>query len=242
MGRTSMVCALAVLASACYAEVGAGYFPAVKTHTVAETTVDADTSGLGLSVKVGFYLDVPLRWIRSAIGVGLVPAGTGPRAVLPTDGDNVGDHADELRVDVGVPWFWRRLQARATFATSTVTYTKVKRGAADEYIDMDAEGGGWFLGGSLSYVHRGSTLIGSLGVERRHMEMAPTGDPGLREVDYRATGVGVRFMIAWTPSGRFMQYYTPSDIRQSAVGANAGCYYRSSCDVDGHCTSSYYCP
>jgi hypothetical protein len=83
---------------------------------------------------------------------------------------------------------------------------------------MDAEGGGWFLGGSLSYVHRGSTLIGSLGVERRHMEMAPTGDPGLREVDYRATGVGVRFMIAWTPSGRFMQYYTPSDIRHRRSG------------------------
>lgn len=74
------------------------------------------------------------------------------------------------------------------------------------------------------------------------MEMAPTGDPNLREVDYRATGVGVRFMIAWTPSGRFMQYYTPSDIRPSAIGANAGCYYRESCDVDGHCTSRYVCP
>lgn len=242
MARPPLLCILAFATTACYAEVGAGYFPAVHTHTVTATTVDADTSGLGLSIKVGFYLDVPLRWIRSALGVGLVPAGTGPRAMLPADGENLGDHADELRVDVGVPWFWKRMQARVTVAASSVTYTKVKRGAADEYIDMDADGGGWFLGGSLSYVHRGSTLIGSLGVERRHMEMPPTGDPNLREVDYRATGVGVRFMIAWTPSGRWMKYYTPSEIRPSAIGANAGCYYRESCDVDGRCTTRYVCP
>lgn len=237
-----MACAIAVAIAGCYAEVGGGYFPAVHTHTVTATTVDADTAGWGLSVKVGFYLDVPLRWIRSAIGVGLVPAAIGPRALLPADGDDIGDHADELRVDVGVPLFWRRWQARATFATSTVTYTKVQRGAADEYIDVDAAGGGWFVGGSMAYAHRGSTLIGSLGVERRHMEMAPTGNPGLREVDYRATGVGARFMIAWTPSGRWMTYYTPSDVRRSAVGANAGCYYRDACDVDGNCTTRYVCP
>ena len=65
LGGGLCVCALAVAIAGCYAEVGGGYFPAVHTHTVTATTVDADTAGWGLSVKVGFYLDVPLRWIRS---------------------------------------------------------------------------------------------------------------------------------------------------------------------------------
>lgn len=236
-----MVCALAAT-SACFAEIGGSYFPSVHTHTVADTTVDTDTTGVGVSFKLGFYLDVPLPWIRSALGVGLVPAGTGPRAVVAREGQDVGAHADELRVDVGVPWFWHGMQARATVARHVVTYTNAAFGDSGETIEADADGGGWFLGGSLSYVHRGSTIIASLGLDREDMDMAPTGRPDIRETDYRATGVGARFMIAWTPSGRFMQYYTPSQSRPSAIGANAGCDYRTSCDVDGHCTTRYVCP
>ncbi len=227
----------------CYAEAGAAYYPSATTTVTPPTgapTTD-HTRAWSILVKLGFYLDVPIRPWRTAIGVGLSPGGMGGEALRPAAGPAsiVGKGAD-LRLDVAAPVvLWRRIQPRVSLIYTGIDEAAV--GVGDMAVTSDATGRGWFVGGSLGGHSKGSTVLASVGVQTASLTTKlADGDTTSSIVDSSAWGLGARLLMTWTPSGKFMQYYEPSPM--PGPQGPAGCYYADHCDVDGNCTSTYTCP
>lgn len=245
MTRIAGLAAVIALAG-CYAEVGGGLYPIVhQTATPAGgAPVTTDASAWSLVVKVGFYLDIPIRSLRSAVGIGLAPSGMGGEAVLPADGvESAAVKGGDVRLDVALPTYLLRgvVQPRVSMVLSGMTDLSWTRGP-DDSIDSKAAGSGWFLGASLGAVTRGSTIL--LGVGLQHLAAHTVTEEGAAPADafeLSAWGAGARFLISWTPSGKLLQYYHPTPIAPQPRGS-AGCYYADHCDVDGHCTTQWTCP
>lgn len=234
-------CLLAL--TGCYAEAGAAYYPRATTTVTppAGAPTTDHTRAWSILVKVGFYLDIPIRPWRTAIGLGLSPAATGGEALQPGAGPRpiVGKGTD-VRLDVAAPvYLIGRLQPRLSLVHTSFEEAAVT--TAGTTVTTAAAGGGWFVGGSLGGHTRGSTVLASVGLQTASLTTAPAASaPPSPTVDTSAWGVGARLLFTWTPSGKFMKYYEPS--APAGPQPPAGCYYADHCDVDGNCTSTYTCP
>lgn len=243
MTRIAGVIATLVLGG-CYAEVGGSLYPVVhQTWTPAhQPAMSTDTHAWGLLFKLGLYLDIPIRRLRSAVGIGFAPSGLGGEAIAPAEGpDRFGVTGSDVRLDVAAPVFLLRghVQPRLSLVVGGVTDLTVD--VPDHHLDVTAAGSSWFLGASLGTHTRGSTVLLGAGLQRlwaeTRYESVDVGD----QLEVSAWGAGARLLITWTPSGKLMQYYTPTPIEPQQRGS-AGCYYADHCDVDGHCTTTWTCP
>jgi hypothetical protein len=212
-----------------------------------------ETKAWGVLLKLGFYLDIPVRSLRSAVGIGLAPGGMGGEAVAPSEGGTdgvtgIGVKGTEVRLDVAAPVFLiGTIQPRLSLiytglSTLSVTRPDADGDGDDEVVEADASGSSWFLGASIGGHGRGSTVLFSVGLQRTHgvTAAAPEGAQPVDRFAMSAWGAGARLLLSWTPSGKFMQYYTPAPYEPQQRG-NAGCYYADHCDVDGHCTTQWTC-
>lgn len=238
---------LVMLLGACYTELGVGYYPSLRETVSPPGEPVRVTEGAGLSAmfKLGFYLDVPLRPLRTAIGVGLAPEGAATDAVLGADAESdAGAKGTELRLDVSLPVVWRGVVTpRLTIAHLGVGAASVKQAPGTDYVETEATGSTWFVGGTLSTrVARGTLVQLSAGVQRQRLTAEATSgsDGTVVPVELAATGAALRFMFTWTPTGAFLRYYQPGAAATPAAGG--GCYYAERCDADGKCRSVYTCP
>lgn len=235
-----------LLLSACYTELGVGYYPSLRETVSPPGEPVRVTEGAGLSAmfKLGFYLDVPLRPLRTAIGLGLAPEGAATDAVLGADESDAGAEGTEVRLDVSLPVVWRGVfTPRLTLAHLGVGAATVKQAPGTEYVETEAAGSTWFVGGTLSTrVARGTLLQLSAGLQRQRLTAEATSgsDGTVVPVELAATGAALRFMFTWTPTGAFLRYYQPGAAAAPAAGG--GCYYAQQCDADGTCRSVYTCP
>jgi hypothetical protein len=225
--------------SACYAEAGIGYYPVI--HETVETspgvTSTAKTSGYVGMVKLGFYLDVPLASLKSAVGVGLSP-GVGGDGISPSKAPaKVGTSGVEGRLDVALPYFWSFLQPRLTAAYLGAMEATVDTAPNTGPVKTKASGHTVFLGGSIGGTKDGSLILLSAGLQQQSAstEAASTSDGAVGPTDVTAFGVAARLMVTWTPTGAFLKYYTPSKVSQQCG------YGTPQCDASGHCESHYSC-
>lgn len=236
---------IAVALSGCYVEVGGGLYPRVHTSL---TTPQGDASnftsvGWSLLFQLGFYLDVPLAFARTGVGLGWSPDAFGGEPVFPGDGPRVTVKEQTVRADVIVPYlpFERApmLQLRVTGEWSGVSGLSYKQPADDSYTALTgASGRDLFLGASLGAAGNGHVLIATIGYEHVDASVAPDTSDG---ASIRGHGIGFRFLYGWTPGGYFFRYYTPEESAPQERG-NAGCGYASHCDPDGNCTTQWTCP
>jgi len=224
-----MKAVLAVLAaSGCYAELGGGYMPSVHenaTTTVAgvATTTAATTSGFTVSLNIGFYLDapipIPLPYIPPAIGLGFAPISE--NAVVPGDGPRSNTGGYDLRLDLTLPIDTGDvLSVRATGTYGKSSSAGIKESGAADYADADARGSEWFLGGTIGGRNElGGLFQLSLGLQ--HQGSTSVEKPGsMPSYDISATGLAIRFMIAWTPEGTLLrngyQYRAPVEQKHNS--------------------------
>ena len=242
-----LVLALVLAASACYAEVGAGYYPSVAQTVTAPTgaTTDHDGAGWSASFRLGFYLDVPIAVARTSIGVGLAPVGS-DAAIAPDDAVDVTPSGSALRGDLYLGFVPVRaiaaLGTRLTVTRTDLGEGRLRNPGQDDYEDFTGgAGAAWFVGTSVGVSRLGTGLLASVGYQSFAHDLPADPARMLAGVRTEARGVGVRVLLCWTPTGAFMKHYTPSDPEPPSP-SNAGCYYRDVCDVDGRCRSEYYCP
>ncbi len=229
----------AACVTGCYAEVGIGYYPTI--HETIETgpsvTSTAKTSGYVGMIKLGFYLDVPLASLKSAVGAGLCP-GVGGDGVSPSNAPaKVGTEGIEGRVDVALPYFLSVFQPRVTMAYLGVVDANVTTMSNAGPVKANASGHTVFLGGSLGATTSGSLIMLSVGLQQQHAstDAAVTSDGAVGPVSISAVGAAARLMVTWTPTGAFMKSYTPSQVsKQCSYGTPV-------CDLKGHCESHYGC-
>jgi hypothetical protein len=214
--------ALGLVLAGCYAEVGGGYMPSVHevatplaTGPTPPPSTTTSTGGWTVALNVGFYLDTPvpapMRYFPPAIGGGL--ALIGENALVP------GDHAPrsntsgyEGRLDLTLPIdTGDLLSIRATGAYGWASKASFRPDGMADYSDTTGHGRSWFLGGTIGGRNdKGALFQLSLGVQHQHG--TSVGHPvmnsdGLPGYDLSATGVALRFMIAWTPTGALMRGY-----------------------------------
>ena len=200
------------------------------------------THALSVVIKLGFYLDIPIRPWRPAIGIGVSPGGVGGESFAPADGaDRIVAKGTDVRVDVAAPVFLLgTLQPRLSVIYTGMTEA-VATHAPDE-VTAKAAGSGWFVGASVGGTRKGSTILLGVGLQRARFTMEPSmGEPAGETRAVSAWGAGARLLVSWTPSGKLLTYYTPTQSKPQERG-NAGCYYQDHCDVDGNCTTQYVCP
>src|SRR4051812_37376566 len=146
---------LLVTLSGCYAELGAAYLPSVKqtvTDPIAMTETTSKTHGWGVDFKLGFYLDIPIRPARTAIGIGYSPDSFGGDPVLPSDAPaKVTPKGTSLRGDIALPFIPIRsapdVLVRLTAIRTKFSAVGVKMAPDDNYENMEhASGTGWFIG------------------------------------------------------------------------------------------------
>ncbi len=220
---------LFVLSTGCYAELGGGYMPSAHdsaTSAAAGPGSSTSSSGWSVSLNVGFYLDAPIPlpvpYFPPAIGVGfapisenaLVPGGGAPRS-------NTSGY--EARLDLTLPIdTGDLLSVRATGTYGKSSSAGIKESGQADYTDADAKGSEWFLGATIG----GRTELGalfqlSLGLQHQQSTSVEKGaqQGGLPSYDISATGMAVRFMIAWTPEGMLLrngyQYTPPKEQRHN---------------------------
>jgi len=240
-----------LILTGCYAELGGGYFPSVKQTLTpaAGVPTSASTSGWAIAFKLGFYIDVPLSFIKSGIGLGLSLPGLGGDPVLPKDAPaKVTPRGTELRGDVVLPFVIAssvpNLVARATVIYTAFASVGVKRPGDADYQQLDgASGSTWFVGPSIGWRKKGTGINFSLGYQHLSSDVAVNMTAGEERDGIETSGWGpaARLMINWVPSFALFKHYTPSPITPQQRG-NAGCYYRTQCDYYGWCRSDYYCP
>lgn len=237
-----------VLGSGCYAELGGGYMPSVHdraTTTVAgvASTASTDTGGWTVSFNLGFYLDtplpIPLPYVPPAIGVALapisenaaVPGGSAPRS-------NTSGY--ETRLDLTLPIDTGDVVSlRATGTYGWSSKAGIKEQGQPDYTDADAKGSEWFLGATVGGRNDlGALFQLSLGVQ--HQRSVSVEKPGtLPSYEVAATGVAMRFMIAWTPTGFLFRngyrYQPPVEQKHNS------CHPVTKTSSDGTVTTSTEC-
>jgi hypothetical protein len=237
----------AFVLAGCYMEVGAGYFPRVKeTVTTSAGPQRAESSGFSAMFKLGFYLDIPIAPLRTAIGLGLSPFGMGGDAIVPSNTQSkITPSGTEKRLDVTLPiMFGNYIAPRLTLAHLHVYDANVDIAPNDDYVSGHGSGRTWFFGGTIGGVLKNGTLVQmSIGAQSQSVTaVAHQGTDGVvPPIEMTAFGPAIRIMAAWTPTGAFMAYYHPTPSEPQKRG-NAGCYTRTQCDVSGNCRSDWYCP
>jgi hypothetical protein len=243
---------LLALTTGCYAGVGAGYYPSIQqtvTDPETSTVTEHDTSGWAASFRLGFYLDFPIPPLRTGLGLGWSPDSFGGDPVLPGDAPaDVTAKGSTFRADLTLP-FVPFTRAPAILPRLTAIYTGytgagIRMAPSDDYVHHGGgSGSGWFLGATLGPSKLGGALLASIGYQRVDCTIPADPTPHLLTtgVATRASGFGVRVLFNWTPTAMLLQHWVPSKSEPQQRG-NAGCYYSSSCDVDGNCKSQYVCP
>ncbi len=238
-------------AAGCYAELGTAYLPSVTqtiTSPMTHEETTTDTTGWSVSFKVGVYLDVPLAFARTGIGIGAAPSGASSDAVFagdaPVSSTGIGD---AFRGDITLPFVpfssQPQLRTRLTAVRTSFDGVKLRPDGQSDYDDIDgANGTSWFVGPSLGVPGSlfGTSIMASLGYY--HTSCALPVDDGLGRdgVSTRGSGVGLRVMVGWTPTGQWLRHYQPSSPGAAPTGG--GCHYETQCDVDGRCRTQYVCP
>ena len=221
--------------SACYAEAGIGYYPVIHETVESSPGVSstAKTHGYVGMVKLGFYLDVPLRTLKSAVGVGLCP-GVGGDGIAPSKAPaKVSTAGVEGRLDVALPYFWGFLQPRLTATYLGVMEANVDTPPNTGPVKTKASGHTVFLGGSIGATKDGSLILLSAGLQQQgaSTEAASTSDGAVTPVDVTAYGVAARLMITWTPTGAFMKNYTPTKV-EAQTPTTCTMHTLRTCDSD----------
>lgn len=230
------------LLTGCYVEVGGAFYPSATTTVTPTAAPASKDTGVAASflIKLGVYLDIPIRPLRTAIGVGFAPTTFGAEIVGTSAGpSSVNLKAADARIDLAAPVFLTpRVQPRLT--AIAIAMGKVIITDHGSTVETPASGGGWFLGGSIGYRKLGTTLLASLGYQTERLSSTIVAGLAPTTFDFAASGVGLRFLMTFTPSGRFMQYYTPSGSGSAPSGG--GCYYGEVCDHGHDCKPRYICP
>ena len=195
----------------CYAEIGAGYYPSIHESmtTSPGMTSETKTSGYVAMAKLGFYLDVPVPALKMSFGAGMSP-GVGGEGINPSGSQKVGTQGYDVRVDVALPYFLSVFQPRVTVAYFDAVNAGVNSGANTPTATVTGSGHTLFLGASLGGTTSGSLVLASIGLQYQKDTTETT--PTVMPFDISGYGVAARLMVTWTPTGAFLQSYTPSKV------------------------------
>lgn len=233
----------------CYAELGAGYYPTVKqtvTDIATRDVMRADTHGWAVNFRLGFYLDVPIAVLRTAIGVGYSPDSFGGDPVLPSDAPaDVTAKGKTWRGDITLPFLpfasAPYIRPRLTLVHTTYTGAGIRIAPSDKYDHWDGGSGtGWFFGPTLGMGEWGSSFQVSVGYQTlTSINPGTTNSTTPYDIETSASGFGMRLLFGWTPTLALMKHWTPS--KPETGGAQPCTGTITTCDVDGNCRTVPTC-
>jgi hypothetical protein len=241
-----------LVTTGCYAELGAGYYPSIK-QTIddpkAASVANYATSGWSVTMKLGFYLGVPIPPLHTGVGVGYSPNAFGGDPVIPHQAPaDMSPTGTTWRGDLMLPW--HPIEDAPAFAPHltiehmSFTGASIRMDPGTEYEHAgNGSGSGWFIGPSFGAVRFGAALLGSVGYQQLDCVIPADRTPDREStgVETVARGFSVNVMIGWTPSGALIEHYVPSESEPQERG-NAGCYYADHREPDGTVTTQWTCP
>lgn len=243
------VVTFAVLASGCFAEVGGSFHPAFSRSSQ-DVTASApevyEKPSWSVDIKIGFYLGVPLQFIKSSVGVGIAPRATGGKVLAIDNREEaaVTLKGDAWRLDVGLPipvssYLW--LAASGGKATVSQLHLPTTPQGMDQPIG-EAKGSVWWLGPSISFRHPLLPFFFnqlSLGYERVSVETTELRSD-IPTIRASASGLTAKFMFTFYPLTT-VRLGSLGSMASSKPSPQGSCYYRDNCS-SGICRSQWYCP